>query len=176
MSGTKLVFMGFIALIFLIVGLTGKLGSILGAIIDPANMSDQGGGGEAPPIGGNSGEAPPPSGVLTPSQIGFYAQGVGLSGQSQIIAIAIALAESGGRINATHTNTDGSIDRGLWQINSVHKQYSASQLLSSPAYNAKAMYEISSGGRNWYPWATYTSGAYQKYLNEAQAAVKGTLV
>lgn len=157
MSGTKLVFMGFIALLFLIVGLTGKLGSILGAIIDPANMNDQ--------SGSTPSTKPPPGKPLTADQIGFYARGVGLSGQSLSIAVAIALAESGGRVDVTHTNSDGSVDQGLWQINSkAHPQYNKSQLLSSPAYNARAMYDISSGGRNWYPWATYTNGAYQKFL------------
>lgn len=168
MSGVKLAWMGFIAFLFLMIGLTGKLGSLLGAVIDPANMADRSGGGSA------SGAVPMNQAVgtiLTSDQIRSYATGAGFSGQAATIAVAIALAESGGRVGATHSNTDGSVDRGLWQINSVHSEYNASQLLTNPAYNAKAAYNISNGGTNWYPWTTYTTGAYQRYLNTAQQGV-----
>lgn len=168
MSAIKLAWFSFLGLLFLVIGLTGKLGSILGAVIDPANMVDRSGGGS------NAGATPnnqPVGSVLTASQISSYASGAGFRGQAIQIAVAIALAESGGRVAATHTDTDGSVDRGLWQINSVHSEYNASQLLSSPAYNAKAAYNISNGGINWYPWTTYTSGAYQRYLNDAQQGV-----
>jgi hypothetical protein len=36
------------------------------------------------------------------------------------MAAAIAMAESSGNPSASNRNTDGSIDRGLWQINSIH--------------------------------------------------------
>jgi hypothetical protein len=76
------------------------------------------------------------------------------------MAVAVALAESGGRADATHVNSDGSIDRGPWQINSVHGALST----LDPNANAKAAVKISSGGLNWQPWTTYTSGAFRKYL------------
>jgi hypothetical protein len=79
------------------------------------------------------------------------------------LAAAIAMAESHGEEGATHTNSDGSTDRGLWQINSVHKQYDPAKLLQAD-YNADAAFEVSNGGTNWAPWTTYKSGAYRQYL------------
>lgn len=98
--------------------------------------------------------------------------GAGFTGQNAVIATAIALAESGGNPGATHSNDNGSIDRGLMQVNSVHSQYNSGQLLD-PAYNAKAAFQIAGGGTNFGPWSTYNSGAYKKYLAEAQAAAGG---
>lgn len=174
MNGSKLAWMSFIGFLMIMVGVTGKLGSLLGAVIDPANMIDLQPGEVG---GGQSGEGPgkaPTSGTLTPAQIGFYARQVGFSGRSLVIAIAIALAESGGTVGAINTaNSNGTTDRGLWQINSVHSQYNASRLLTDPTYNAQAAWQISSGGTNWFPWATYTNGRYQRFLNDAQQAVQG---
>jgi hypothetical protein len=77
------------------------------------------------------------------------------------IAAAVALAESGGNPNAENHNTDGSTDRGLWQINSVH----GSQSTFDVAANTKAAIVISANGTNWHPWTTYNSGAYRKFLS-----------
>jgi LysM repeat protein len=70
------------------------------------------------------------------------------------IAAEIAMAESGGRQYAySPTN-----DYGYWQINGSH----GPALATFNAYgNARAAVIISGNGRNWYPWTTYTSGAYQ---------------
>jgi hypothetical protein len=82
------------------------------------------------------------------------------------LAAAVAMAESGGRSNATNTNTDGSIDRGLWQVNSVHGGLST----TDPIANAKAAVKISSNGKNWSPWVTFKTGAYKKYLSPTTLA------
>jgi hypothetical protein len=80
---------------------------------------------------------------------------------AQDIAGAIAMAESGGDPNAVSPpNRDGSIDRGLWQINSVHGALST---LDRDG-NTRAAISISSNGRNWRPWTTYVSGAYKRFL------------
>ena len=172
MSGTKLAAMAFAGFVFILIAVTGKLGSVLAAVIDPANMNESGQFGNVP-----SGTPPPPSqgGTLTPSQIAYYASRAGFKGQNLIISIAVALAESGGSVAAINTsNANGTVDRGLWQINSVHTQFTTSKLFD-PAYNAYAAFQIS-GGSNWFPWATYTNGRYQKFLNDAQKAVQGVLV
>jgi hypothetical protein len=82
------------------------------------------------------------------------------------LAAAIALAESGGNPNALNHNTNGSIDRGLWQINSVH----GTQSTLDPLANAQAAVAISNHGSNWQPWTTYVSGAYKQFLGEAQSS------
>jgi surface antigen len=102
--------------------------------------------------------------VLTSAQVQKIAAGAGFTGNNLNIAVAIAQAESGFRADATNTNKDGSIDRGLWQINSVHTEYIPTLLLADTAYNASAAWTISRNGTNWTPWSTYTSGAYKKFL------------
>lgn len=103
--------------------------------------------------------------VMSPASIAQVAQQAGFRGNAVNIAVAIAMAESSGNSTATHLNTDGSTDYGLWQINSIHSQYSPQLLLSNPLYNATAAYQISSSGSNFHPWTTYETGAYKKYLN-----------
>lgn len=76
------------------------------------------------------------------------------------IAAAIAEAESSGNAGATNNDSNGSTDRGLWQINSSH----GSQSTYDPLANARAAVAISSNGSNWSPWTTYKTGAYRKYL------------
>lgn len=78
------------------------------------------------------------------------------------MAAAIALAESSGRQDAVNYNTNGTVDRGYWQINSVHGALSTDE----PLANAKAAVEISNNGTDWSPWTTYTSGAYVPYLGQ----------
>jgi len=91
----------------------------------------------------------------------------GWSVDQQIIAVAIGLAESGG--NPIAVSPTG--DYGLWQINKeAHPQYSQ-DFVFDPAGNAQAAYEISGKGSTWTPWTTYTSGAYQQYLDAAKDAV-----
>src|ERR1700761_7898091 len=87
------------------------------------------------------------------------------------IAAAVALAESGGDSSATNSNTDGSTDRGLWQINSVHGAQSTFDVTG----NVKAAINISGNGTNWSPWVTYVSGAFRKFLSPTTAASTGTL-
>jgi hypothetical protein len=58
------------------------------------------------------------------------------------IAAAVAMAESGGRSDAVNSNTNGSTDRGLWQINSVHGPQSTFDVTG----NVKAAIAISNSG------------------------------
>lgn len=66
------------------------------------------------------------------------------------MAAAIAMAESGGDSNSTNNNGNGTQDRGLWQINSIH----GSQSTFDVTANARAAVAISSNGTNWRPWCT----------------------
>jgi hypothetical protein len=98
------------------------------------------------------------------------------NGNAQVapIAAAIAMAESGGVTTATDLDSNGSVDRGLWQINSVHGSQSTYDVMG----NARAAVAISSNGTNWQPWTTYTNGAYRNYLQvntpPAPAPINGT--
>jgi hypothetical protein len=86
------------------------------------------------------------------------------------MAAAIALAESGGDPNATDYDNNGSVDRGLWQINSIHGSLST----FNPNGNAKAAISISGNGHDWSPWVTYQTGAYKQYLTGSSAQGTGT--
>jgi hypothetical protein len=77
------------------------------------------------------------------------------------LAAAVAMAESRGNTCASNTNTDGSIDRGVFQINSVNGSLSVYGLKQNVA-NA---FKISHGGRDWSPWTTFKNGAYRQFIN-----------
>lgn len=138
-------------------------------------------------------KAPPKLGLTGPSSLSVgpqvhvngpainlcakVAQEAGFSGRSLVVAVAIAMAESSCNPTATNANSNSSVDYGLWQINTVHGL--PVSCLFDPLCNAKAAYDISSGGTNFYPWCTYDypacggagQGAYRQYLGAAQEAV-----
>lgn len=112
------------------------------------------------------------------AEIAQYARGAGLSGDAVAISVAIALAESGGNPKA-HNPVPPDNSYGLWQINMLgslgtarRRQFgiSSNDELYDPATNARAMYAISGGGKDWTPWTTYTRGAYLAFLGKARAA------
>ena len=124
------------------------------------------------------------AGPISYSDAVYYARQAGIPEGRLAVCVAIAQAESRLDPRAVNTNnSDGSVDRGLWQVNSVHCQprgpYVADALFD-PTYNAKAMADISSHGATWTPWATYTGAGragpppYLAYLDVATKAVAAT--
>lgn len=89
---------------------------------------------------------------------------------------AIALAESGGRLDAV--NDQGEDSRGLWQVN-IDPGVRTNEWgdLSDPRINAQAAYDISHGGTDMRPWTTTheanrgTAHDYRTYLDDVEAAV-----
>lgn len=88
--------------------------------------------------------------------------------QANVIA-AIALAESGGRSNNYHINTDGSIDRGILQINSYYHSEVSDSCAYDPVCSFQQAYRIS-GGANFSEWETYKNGDYKNYLPTASTS------
>lgn len=88
------------------------------------------------------------------------------------IAAAVAMAESGGNVNAINHNSDGSIDRGPWQVNSVHGDLSQTGDVDQAA---RAAIKISNNGANWNPWVTFKNGAFRKFLNAKDSDTTGYL-
>lgn len=82
-------------------------------------------------------------------------------------AAAIALAESSGDPNSVGHNANGSVDRGLWQINSVHGSLSTTNVLA----NAKAAVKIYNES-GWSPWTTFKTGAYQKHFSSGGVSLE----
>lgn len=117
--------------------------------------------------------------VISDAAIANAARTAGLNGQQAAIAVAIALAESGGNTHA-HNAIPPDNSYGLWQINMLgsmgparRQQFglSSNEELYDPVVNAKAMFAISNGGTNWRAWTTYTRGTYLRYLARGSQAV-----
>jgi hypothetical protein len=108
---------------------------------------------------------------------------VGFDPQSATTMVAIAGAESGyddqaqGDLGLQDANWGPSF--GLFQVRTLKGQTGTgsnrdiTRLASSDLEQAKAAYAISSGGRDFTPWSTFTSGAYQGFLGTAQASAAG---
>lgn len=128
-----------------------------------------GGGGSTNPVTPTEGLV---SGKVSAEVVAALAAQAGLRGQALQTAVAVSFAENGSHDSyATHRNSDGSVDTGLWQINSVHGQWTEQQLKNAGT-NAAAMYVVSSHGTDWTPWTTYTSRAYVAKLPAAAAAIR----
>jgi hypothetical protein len=110
--------------------------------------------------------------VLTDSQLASWVRGAGWQTLDEMVtAIAIAYAESSGRIDAKNTNLDGSVDYGVWQINSVHADLFAKYPEWWTVSNAVMAYELyKSKGNKFTDWVTYNTGAYKMFTSHARAA------
>jgi hypothetical protein len=129
--------------------------------------------------------------TLTLAQLQALATSVGFPDPA--LAAAVAMAESGGDTTITDDTRGWTDDQirakfnlspttrvaqeysvGLWQINAWCRQADGTYAmcrdpiaLVDPAYNARAAYAISSGGRVWRPWTTYNTGAYRQFYQPA---------
>ncbi len=84
------------------------------------------------------------------------------------VAYAVCMAESRGNPNANNagTNSDGSVDRGLMQVNSIHADMVGGDLdkLYDPKTNLDVAYSLSHNGTDWTAWSAYNSGRYTAFL------------
>ncbi|MFJ9780019.1 transglycosylase SLT domain-containing protein [Amycolatopsis sp. NPDC101161] len=117
---------------------------------------------------------------LSAEQIARHAYAAGFRGPGLTTAVAVALAESGGRTTA-HNATPPDDSYGLWQINMLgalgperRRQYhlKSDDRLFDPDTNARVAHSISGGGHDFTPWSTYTNGAYQHHLAAARKAAR----
>lgn len=95
----------------------------------------------------------------------------GFRGTGLINAMAVAIAEAGytGQDNSTGNSPAGSVDRGLFQINSYWHSEVSNACAADPLCNAEAAFRISSGGTNWSSWSTWQKGIAQQYVSQATA-------
>lgn len=117
-------------------------------------------------------------GALSPDLIANLLQTIGFKNDLKrgatnpcAVGTAIVLAESGGRNDARNVNTNGSIDRGLWQIN--NRAWPA--IPDKCAYNPRcstimSFHIISRFGTDFSPWVTYKTGVYKRHLGVAMKA------
>jgi len=94
-----------------------------------------------------------------------------------VVAVAVGMAESycvkdaEGHNPPTGGCPNGSVDRGLWQINSCYHSEVSDHCAYKPRCNARAAKHISDHGKDWSPWSAYNNGAYEQSLGVAQQAV-----
>lgn len=112
--------------------------------------------------------------TLSDSQIALYAYRAGFrnttGAQDLTLAVAIALAESGGDPSQTHKNSDshGSTDLGTWQINNYwQRDLLAKYNWSDPAANAQMAYIIKTQRGGWSQWSTFNNGSFFQYMPRA---------
>ncbi len=67
--------------------------------------------------------------------------------------------------NNAGLNTDGSVDYGLFQVNSIHADLVGGNLnaLYDPVTNIRAAYQIYEGG-GWKAWSTFNNGRYLQFM------------
>jgi len=118
--------------------------------------------------------------AVTDAQLAGAAQSAGFTGDALVKAVATALAETRGHPTSNAHNPHPPDDSyGPWQINMFgpmgparRKQFglTSNTDLYNLDTNAKAAYAISSGGKNFTPWSTFTSGLYLAYMPRARTA------
>ena len=83
------------------------------------------------------------------------------------VALAIQRAENPqGKCEIYHYNTDGTLDWGYFQINTVHLKrpgLNLHDLLDCKA-NIDFAYQLYSEKQNFTPWSTYNNGSYLRFL------------
>jgi hypothetical protein len=116
--------------------------------------------------------------TATPLQMANALKAAGFTGANVAIGVAVGLAESGGRTTVTHKNSNGSIDYGVWQINSVHSDILRTGDWSNINDNAKMAKKVFDGS-GWKAWATFNSGSYSSHLatgTTAASQATGTVI
>jgi LysM repeat protein len=93
------------------------------------------------------------TGTLGCSGLEALWEAAGGSHGEAFMAAEIAMAESGGNQYALSPTND----YGYWQINGSHGALATFNAMG----NAKAAIIISDDGRDWDPWTTYVTGAYE---------------
>jgi Lysozyme like domain len=87
----------------------------------------------------------PSGGTLSCSGLESLWESAGGSPSAAFMAAEIAMAESSGQQNSADSNSNGTVDRGYWQINSTWGALST----FDPEGNARAAVQISHNGTNW---------------------------
>jgi hypothetical protein len=85
------------------------------------------------------------------------------------VALAIQRAENPqGKCEIYHYNSDGTLDWGYFQINTVHLQRPGLVLrdLLDCRANIDFAYSLYTESHGFSPWSTYKTGAYKKFLRQ----------
>jgi hypothetical protein len=121
------------------------------------------------------------AGELSFSEIAKHALEAGWTGNDAKVAVAIAMAESGGNPRATNF-VGRDLSFGLWQINMLgamgparRTKYGlkANEDLFDPGTNAKVAYGIwAEAGKKFTPWSVYLNKRYMIYVAGADFGIR----
>jgi Lysozyme like domain len=112
-----------------------------------------------------------PNQSLTSDQVATLMKNAGFPDSSIPTGVAIAEAESSWQTGNCNPNDPNGGSFGLWQINGIHFLNGTSmQCAFDPQCSTNYAFKLSNGGTDWGAWGTYTSGAYQQYLNSGLTA------
>jgi len=122
---------------------------------------------------------------LLAREVARLAHNVGFRDKALLIAVAVCSAESSRYTEANNldadgnpTNPDGSVDYGLWQINSGHFGKTIGGILVDeaacldPVANARIAFALQAAAGSWLPWAAFASTAYLDYIEGAAIGIK----
>jgi hypothetical protein len=117
------------------------------------------------------------TGSASNDSIASVAATAGFQDNDLVVAVAVALAESGGNPLAYNPETaagtpQGRGSVGLWQIyRKAHPEFDSWDL-TDPQTNANAAFSVySAAGQSFSPWSTFNNGAYISRLSDAQNRV-----
>lgn len=88
-------------------------------------------------------------------------------------AVCVCLAESQGYDRAIHVNLNGTQDRGIWQLSTVHRDITDAIAYDYIAATDAAYDLYVSAGKTFRDWVAFTSGVYlhDSYVGRAWRAV-----
>jgi hypothetical protein len=129
------------------------------------------------------GEPQEPSQPDPPATLRALAAAGGFTGDQVALAAAVAMAESGGYVDAVGDWTqlaDPAVAAkwgpsvGLWQIRTLVDPTAWAtadrvrdiEQLRDPLAQARAAFSISKGGADWSPWSVYRSGSHSQFLEQ----------
>ena len=110
---------------------------------------------------------------VTDAQLAGIARAAGFPENKIVTAVAIAFAESNGKVNAINKNlAPVSFDIGLWQINDVaHPSYDRVMLGTNPIFNGSAAFAIyTAANSSFSPWSSFNNNSYSVNLTRANNA------
>lgn len=111
------------------------------------------------------------------SSLRFLLDKVGFKGDNLEVAMAVAMAESGGDAHfsdRTDHNDKWGAYCGLFAIRSmtspnkyegVNRRRVRKRLMDG-RYNAELVFDLSNGGKDWSDWTSYTDGSYKKWYKK----------
>lgn len=83
------------------------------------------------------------------------------------VAVALMTAESGRFVEAWNVNDNFSLDRGLFQLNTIHTSIGMADAFKAVP-NARFAFVLSDGGEDFTPWAAFNSGAWENFHSEVR--------